>query len=156
MKLIRVASIWILIAVGIGSANIISLERYAIDTGRPFFNEFAISGPLPPEELPTNATYSEYAYYELFQGELYIGIVEFLSKFKLDSTGAEVVSEPYPGFVTVDNGTVSYYGRVNDTVLLIVKTDDVEGAAYTIKNLKVYPKSQENALIASTVAKSLT
>ncbi len=158
-SMIRIASTAILavIIVNIGSANIISLERYTIDTGAYVFYDPSImhSGPQPAEELSNSTTYSEYVYYKGLNQEIYIGIIEFLDNLTLDSPGATNVSTPYPGFVSVDNGTISYFGKVSDKVLLLVKTTDLDGAAYLIKNLKVYPKSLESTLIESKVAREL-
>jgi hypothetical protein len=158
-SMIRIALIAFLtlIVVNIGSANIISLERYTIDTGAYVLYDPTImhSGPQPAEELPNGTTYSEYVYYKGLNQEIYIGVFEFLEDLNLDSAGATNVSIPYPGFVNVDNGTISYFGKVSDKVLLLVKTTDFDGAAYLIKNLKVYPKSLESTLIESKVAKEL-
>jgi hypothetical protein len=158
-SMIRIALVAFLtlILVSIGSANIISLERYTIDTGTYVFYDPSImhSGPQPAEKLPNGTTYSEYVYYNGSNNEIYIGILEFLEDLNLDSTGSTNVSTPYPGFLNVDNGMISYFGKVSDKVLLLVKTTDYDGAAYLIKNLKVYPKSQENALIESKVAGGL-
>jgi hypothetical protein len=146
-SMIRIALIAFLtlIVVNIGSANIISLERYTI----------MHSGPQPAKELPNGTIYSEYVYYKGLNQEIYIGVFEFLEDINLDSAGATNVSIPYPGFVSTDNGTISYFGKVSDKVLLHVMTNDVDEAAYLFKNLKVYPKNQENALIESKLAKEL-
>jgi hypothetical protein len=158
-SMVRIALIAILtlIVVNIGSANIILLERYTIDTGAYVLYDPSImhSGPRPAEELPNGTTYSEYVYYKGLNQEIYIGVIEFLDNLTLDSAGATNVSTPYPGFVSVDNGTISYFGKVSGKVLLLVKTTDLDGAAYLIKNLKVYPKSLESTLIESKVAKEL-
>ena len=157
--MIRIALIAFLtlIVVNIGSANIISLERYTIDTGAYVLYDPAImhSGPQPAKELPNGTIYSEYVYYKGLNQEIYIGVFEFLEDINLDSAGATNVSIPYPGFVSTDNGTISYFGKVSDKVLLHVMTNDVDEAAYLFKNLKVYPKKQENALIESKLAKEL-
>ncbi len=86
--------------------------------------------------MPIGTTYSEYVHYQTQNDETYIGVIEFLENVTLDSSGAVEANELYPGFVTAENGTVRYFGKVNDKALLVVNTTNIEMAAYLIKNLE--------------------
>ena len=150
----------------IGSSNIIPLDKYVIDTGAYLLYDSAVIRDGPTYE---NDSYLDgIAYPDKNAPTITIGVQEFnntadfqfesLDKNYIDSAlfGDYLkVEKPYPGRILVSNGTVYYLGKIGPNAILIISTTDINSANYLIKNIQVYPKNQENALIASTVANGL-
>lgn len=147
----------------IASANIIPLEKYVIDTGAYVLYDPSIvrNGPTYENELSNNMTYWDSIAYPESAPTLAIAVSERDEEVtfdELDSRNPDAikVETPYPGRIVVQNGTVMYVGKIGHNASLMISTSDINSASFLIKNISVYPKSQENTLIASTVAKGLT
>lgn len=74
----------------------------------------------------------------------------------------QLVAKPYPGWVAscrINNTTTietGYCGAINPSTFMLFETDQSpDTAAYILHNLKVIPKTQEQAAITQSVANSL-
>jgi hypothetical protein len=149
--------------IGSGSATIIPLERYVIDTGAYVLFEPSIehcNSTTPTEVFGMNITYTEGIRYPDVNPEFYMIISELRETPNapeplVNDPNAIKVDKPYPGYVVAENGTVYYGAMIDNRTHLFVNTTDISLAGFLLKNLRIYPKSQENALVANAVANEL-
>ncbi|OPX76760.1 MAG: hypothetical protein A4E44_00398 [Methanosaeta sp. PtaB.Bin018] len=162
--------------VTLGSASVIKLEHYAIDTGLYVVPDKFITKQNDSGFFPPGLTQSQESFiYAPFVGGTKIGTmvtvsVGKVSPFVIEATwntlrydeNISVVGKPYPGFVTVDyyNDTifpvfVMYMGIVDNETLILATTDNEMMASFFFSQLSVHPVDQAGTLAAKSIARSL-
>jgi hypothetical protein len=172
-----------MLAVQIASAELITLHDHVIDTGSYAITLPNITINEPVSKSDGNATISieEVSWnsgigkpnsaIEIFCmknisdpviTDNHYHVIQQLKDFQNQApTNSTKVFKPYPGFITTstdlaEQPTIMYVGQINSSEFIMFITEETPSiAALILRNLKVYPITDKDALTRQKVAEGL-